>query len=279
MKIQKLIISWFRVKIKLLSFFCKKCGANVAFKIFCTPYYNLLYKSQSIDDVEQLSFAFNGKRAVGYKWRNAGRKKILIAHGFRSSAVKFKEFAQKLAEKNFEVIAFDAPAHNSSKGKQLTAIDYKDFIAEIDSKFGPFHGFLTHSFGGLAVSMHLAEMLHNNNIKTVLIAPAANSKTIIQLFFKEMRLTDKKVQDYFYNKIETLSGHNIDWFSLRRCAPFIQGEVLWIHDVNDKITPVMDALELEKMPLKNFNFIFTKELGHRRIYRDKDVVDAVINFF
>lgn len=278
MKVQKFIISWFRFKVRLLAIISQRWAGNVAFKIFCTPYYNLLYKRQTIPNIEQLVYHYNGIKTTGYRWGGGGNRKILIAHGFRSSAIKFEYFANKLAAKGYEVIAFDAPAHNMSDGKQLTAIDYKDFVFSLNKHFGPFEGYLTHSFGGLAVCMNLAEMPSNKNIKTILIAPAANSKTIIELFFKRMDIINKKVQRYFYDNIKRLSGKDIEWFSVNRCLPDIKGDVLWIHDVDDKVTPVVDAQDAQKMNYPNLLFFITKGLGHRRIYRDEKVVDAVMRF-
>ncbi|MFT4095012.1 MAG: alpha/beta hydrolase [Niabella sp.] len=278
MKIQKLLVGYFRLKIRLLSIVSSKKAGDEAFRIFCTPYTRMRYNPIYLKNAEPLIFYFEGMKCSGYHWNKGGNRKILIAHGFRSAAVNFEHFVPKLVNKGYEVIAFDAPAHGLSNGKMLTAVSYKNFIAAVNKKYGPFDSYLAHSFGGLAVSMILAEIQANENIRTVLVAPAANAATLIESFFKEMQITRKPVRDHFYANIKRLSGHDIDWFSLLRCAPYIKGPVLWIHDQHDKITPVDDAKNLQATSPSNFRFIFTEDLGHRRIYRDAGVLTAIINF-
>ncbi|WP_346238945.1 alpha/beta hydrolase [Niabella insulamsoli] len=278
MKIQNFVVSYFRNKIRLLTLFSKKRAAAEAFHVFCTPYFRMVYEAREIENAEPLSFQFEGQAAVGYRWNKGADKKLLIAHGFRSASANFKHLANALAAKGYEVIAFDAPAHGKSGGKQLTAITYKMFIEAICRHFGDFDASLCHSFGGLAVSMNLAEDSGTTNSKTVLIAPAANSRQLIEAFFREMRITDLMVQQYFFAKIQQLSGRDVDWFSLERCAPQMGGQVFWVHDHDDKVTPIADAMRVKNMELPHFHFLFTENLGHRRIYRDPNVINAVVDF-
>ena len=226
----------------------------------------------------RLSLNFEGLDITGHQWNKGGNKKLLIAHGFRSASANFKHFAEKLSAKGYEVLAFDAPAHGLSGGKTISALVYKSFVHAINEHFGPFDAYLAHSFGGLAVSLHLEEIPDNARIKVVLIAPAANTQQLCEDFFREMRIKDPLVQQHFYDKIRHLSNKDVEWFSLNRAAGGIKGEVLWVHDTGDKVTPVDDALQLQQKHLPNFHFLFTSNLGHRRIYRDENVVSAIIDF-
>nr|WP_262915244.1 alpha/beta hydrolase [Niabella ginsengisoli] len=261
-----------------MALYSKNKAGNEAFKIFCTPHFRMVYEGSQIENAEHISLEFQGLNTIGYRWNKGGSKKALIVHGFRSSSINFQHFATKLAAKGYEVMAFDAPAHGLSEGKMLNAVDYKNYIAAVNQQFGPFDAYLCHSFGGLAVSMNLAEMADNKKIRTALIAPAANSKQLIESFFKEMHIANKKVQEHFYATINKLSGKDIEWFSIKRCVEDIQGDIFWIHDTNDHITPINDALEIQKMKQPNFRFMFTNGLGHRRIYRDSEVISAIVDF-
>ena len=58
----------------------------------------------------------------------------------------------------------------------------------------------------------------------------------------------------------------------------IKASVLWIHDENDDITPLDDALKVKEDNHPNVEFMITKGLGHRKIYRDNTVVDAIVKF-
>jgi pimeloyl-ACP methyl ester carboxylesterase len=278
MKIQDLFIRYFRARLKLLALFSKKQAGHKAFQIFCTPHFSTVYDVKQMRHATNLSFDFNNLTITGHQWNKGGSKKLLMVHGFRSASANFKHFTEKLSAKGYEVLAFDAPAHGLSKGKTLNALVYKNFVHAVNEHFGPFDAYLAHSFGGLAVSLHLEEIPDNTRIKTVLIAPAANTQQLCEDFLREMRIKDPLVQQHFYDKIRHLSNKNIEWFSINRAANRIKGEVLWVHDTGDKVTPVDDALQLQQKHLPNFHFLFTSSLGHRRIYRDENVVSAIINF-
>ena len=278
MKVQDILITYFRSQLRLLSYYSKKRAGNKAFEIFCTPFLRVKYTEEQIKNATPLQFHFNNFTIKGFQWNQGASKKILIVHGFRSSLFKFQHYVPLLMGKGYEVMAFDAPAHGLSGGKMLTALDYKNFIQTINEKFGPFDSYLSHSFGGLAVSTYLAELNNNALIKNIMIAPAANSKTLIESFFKELHINDEAVKKFFYENIYQLSNQTIDWFSIKRCVPRLTGPTFWVHDYFDKITPVDDALQIAQQKPQNFQFLFTENLGHRRIYKDETVIDAVIQF-
>jgi pimeloyl-ACP methyl ester carboxylesterase len=58
----------------------------------------------------------------------------------------------------------------------------------------------------------------------------------------------------------------------------ISASVLWIHDEEDDITPLADALQVKKEHFPNIRFIITKGLGHKKIYRDITVKKEIVDF-
>lgn len=276
---QKLAINFLRSQIALLSLISKKKAAAKAFEIFCTTNGKRNYKpTELFAAAGQLQFTFDNLKIKGYRW-NVGRpKKILILHGFSSHALNFEHFVKKFIEKNYEVLIFDAPAHGLSEGKTTTGFQYKKLIQEIISKFGPVTYFLAHSFGCLATAMAIAELPDNKHVKMVFVAPAANTLSLSKMFFRQMKIKDEKLQQLFLQKIETIGGKDISWFSIKRCLKTISSELLWIHDLQDRVTPADDALEIEQLNHPNIKFIFTQGLGHRKIYRNEKIVKNVVDF-
>jgi pimeloyl-ACP methyl ester carboxylesterase len=59
----------------------------------------------------------------------------------------------------------------------------------------------------------------------------------------------------------------------------IHSQVLWIHDQDDKVTPLKDIQPLIENKADNLEFVITKGLGHSRIYRDEEVIKKVVGFF
>ena len=75
-----------------------------------------------------------------------------------------------------------------------------------------------------------------------------------------------------------MSGHTVNWFSISRALKKIKAKILWLHDKDDKITPLKDVLKVKEENYLNIQFVITKGLGHRRIYKDAKVGKAIVNF-
>lgn len=275
---QRLVLGYIRTKFKLLSAISKKKAAEQAFQLFCTPPSRDVKELTAIfTGAEQLSFRLDPYNIIGYRWNKGGQRRVLIIHGFESTAVNFESYIQPLIKKGYEVLAFDGPAHGRSSGKKVTALAYRDMIKYVQEHYGPVQSFMGHSFGGFALSLAMAEMVHNENYRLVFIAPASQTSTAIDNFFALLRLDDK-VRAEFDNIVTTVGGHPISWFSISRTMKNIRAKILWIHDEEDTITPLRDALKVKGENYPNFEFVITKGLGHSRIYRDAEVRRTVVDF-
>ncbi|MBZ4191764.1 alpha/beta hydrolase [Niabella beijingensis] len=279
MKLQNFIKELLKTRIRLLALVSKEKAGNSAFRIFCTPLGKARYAITPIlRSAENLSLSFNQVPLKGYRWNNGAGKKVLIAHGFRSHTQRFEHLIPLLTAKGYEVLAFDAPAHGLSGGKQINAIDYTTLVAHLTVRYGPFDAYIGHSFGGLAVALAVSELPGNAALKMVLFAPAADTEGLAAGFLKQMEVTDPAVRLHFYNNVERLSGKTLSWFSIKRCLPHLKSAVLWIHDEEDRITPVKEAREIRDLHPSNIRFIFTQGLGHSSIYRDTAVLQQVAEF-
>ncbi|HEV8285975.1 MAG TPA: alpha/beta fold hydrolase [Chitinophagaceae bacterium] len=275
---QRLALSYVRTKFGLLSLVSKRKAAQKALELFCTPQ-SRKNKPPSVifDEAEKLKFELEGIWVHGYRWSHPKNKKVLIIHGFESSITNFDHFVQPLINKGYEVLAFDAPGHGSSGGNMITAPLFAKMIITIHENYGPIQSFITHSFGGLAISLGLENIVHDESYKVALIAPATESKTAIDQFFHLLHLNGE-VRKEFDGLIAELGKHSAEWFSIRRAIRNIKAQILWLHDEGDEQTPLSDALKVKNENLANVKFIVTKGLGHRRIYRDAKTVQDVVDF-
>ncbi len=280
MKIKKkLVLSYIRVKFKILSLVSTRKAAAKAFELFCTPLDKSEKRTPSVFMfAEPLHDTLNGKKIKGYRW-NAGKPvKVLILHGFASAADKFHRYVLPLLEKDYEVIAFDAPAHGSSEGDTLNALEYSQLVEKVIKEYGPVNRFIAHSFGGLALCLAVENIAHDADTKIVLIAPATETATAVDTAFKILQIKNKKVRTAFDEHIFKLSNRHTAWFSISRAMKNIKASVLWIHDELDDVTPLSDALKVKEQNYPNIKFIITKGLGHRKIYRDENIKKEVFNF-
>lgn len=275
---KRLAIKYVRAKFKVLSSLSKKNAAEKAFQLFCTPQHrNNKALPPVFEKAEKLHFSFEGNTVRGYRWNHPSEKKILILHGFESSVINFDRYVKPLIKKGYEVLAFDAPAHGRSSGKTINAPLYKNLIHHVNNTYGPVHNFIAHSFGGLAVSLFLEETQHDENYKLVLIAPATETKTAVDHFFRFLKL-DNGVRKEFDEVIAKTGGHPAEWYSIGRAAGNIKAQVLFLQDTQDDMTPLSDVKPVMDKNYPNFHFVISEGLGHRRIYRDNNSFKTIINF-
>jgi pimeloyl-ACP methyl ester carboxylesterase len=276
---QKLAIGYIRLKFKALVLVSKKKAAEQAFKLFCTPLTDPPTRKPTVFKyAEELQFKLNGHNIKGYRWNHKKPYKVLILHGFSSASFKFSNYVEPLIEKGYEVLAFDAPAHGGSGGKTVNALQYSDMIVHVTKKFGPVNGFIAHSFGGIALALTLEKIKHDENTKVVFIAPATETSSAIDGAFTMLQINDAAVRKEFDNVIIEKSGQHPKWFSIKRAMKNITATILWVHDEDDSITPLEDALQVKEKNFPNIEFMITQGLGHRRIYHDAAVKKKVVNF-
>lgn len=275
---QRMALSYMRTKFRLLSSISKTKAAQKAFDLFRTPKTrDTPLPPKTFDEAEKLAFELDGIAIRGYRWNHPSNKKVLIIHGFESSIVNFEHYVHPLVNKGYEVLAFDAPAHGNSGGKTISAPLFAKMIATIHESYGPVRSYIAHSFGGLALSLALEKIGHDENFKAVFIAPATETKTAIDQFFVLLQLNGT-VRKEFDKLITELGGYPAEWYSIHRAIKNIKAQILWLHDEDDLQTPLSDALKVKEENWPNVKFIITKGFGHSRIYRANKIVAEIINF-
>lgn len=275
---QRLVIKYIRTKFKILSSISKRKAAEKAFDLFCTPQFRNKKKLPRIfEQAEPVAFRFENYRIQGYRWNKDAPQKVLILHGFESSVINFDRYVKPLVTKGYCVLAFDGPAHGRSSGKKVNVLLYKNFIHRINEEFGPVKNFIAHSLGGLALSLAMEELKHDESFKIVYIAPATETTTAVDTFFRFLQLNGD-VRREFDKVIEEMGGQPPAWYSVTRAAKNIKAQVLFFQDKDDDMTPLSDVQPLIDQHYPNFKFEITEGLGHRRIYRDNKVSKAIIDF-
>ncbi|HEY4110146.1 alpha/beta hydrolase [Puia sp.] len=277
---QKLALRYTRARINILSLAAPRKAAIKAFRLFCTPQQRVTKKGSAFfEKGEPLSFRYAGHSVRGRRWLPAElpRKRVLIAHGFESASRNFDAYIAALVEKGYEVVAFDAPAHGRSGGRRILLTDYVGVLRKIEQSYGPFHSYLGHSLGGLALGLFLENTPHNRVTRLVLIAPAVETIIAVDTFARRMQLSPQLVRE-MDDYVQETSGHHFDWFSLRRALHQVHATTLYLQDDEDRITPVKDAMLVRDDAHSNVKFIFTNGLGHRKIYKDAEVMGRIVAF-
>jgi pimeloyl-ACP methyl ester carboxylesterase len=278
--LKKLALQYYRAKLGVIALFSKRKAAEIAFRMFCTPYTKRKrYVVPPIfNNAEKLSFSLTTHHINGFRWtpEKKNGNKVLICHGFDSYSYRFHEFIQPLLNEGFEVLAFDAPGHGISSGNQITMPVYQQMIIEIHKRFGPVNGIMAHSLGGLGAGLAIEKMEDHQHKRFVLISPATESTRAIEAFFKLVRVSNE-VKNEFEKLIMELGGYPSSWYSVSRIMQEISTRTLWIHDEEDSITPFDDMKHLLEKQLPHIQFEITKGLGHS-LYQDKLMAKKIIAF-
>lgn len=275
-----LLIAYYRWKIELIGLISPLHAAKEAYRLFTIPPPpKLPLPKPKLPGMEEIEFLFRHNQIRGYRWTplQPNGKKVLVAHGFRSHAVKFEHLAGALMEKGFTVMAFDAPAHGRSGGKKIEAVIYRDMILEADRHFGSFDAFIGHSLGGLALALATEMMTDANHRKVVLIAPATETTRSISDLFRIIPVR-QAIREAFFDLIKELAGVPVTHFSINRVVEKTTSDVYWIHDENDLVCPLDDLQPTLDMQPPGVKFLITKGLGHNQVYRDPGVVSHLVEF-
>ncbi|HEX6181204.1 MAG TPA: alpha/beta fold hydrolase [Chitinophagaceae bacterium] len=275
---QKIAINYIRAKLNILALVSKDKAAAKAFDLFCTPFRKARKKKPPVfDKGEKLHFKLDGIDIRGHRWNHPQERKVLIVHGFESTSYNFDRYVMPLVRKGYEVLAFDAPAHGISGGKRITLPLYVTMLQKIYELYGPIQSYMAHSFGGLVLAHFLETIPHDAETRVAFLAPATETVTAIDSFFHFLHLNDnirKEFDEIIFRKGNLRAEH----YSIKRAAKNIRAKILWIHDEEDEMTPLRDALKVKDENHDHIEFVITKGYGHRRLYRENKVVKQVIDF-
>lgn len=286
---QKLSTRYLRARLNILSAVSPRKSAVKAFRTIIRPRRRQKGKAPAIFETgEPLSFRFDGHKIRGHRWQpysdalrptKDAAKKVLIVHGFESSTKIYDHIIAALLKKGYEVVAFDAPGHGESGGKRLFVSDYARMLTQVEEMFGPFQSWLAHSLGGLALALSLEDRQTDGHSALVLIAPAPGVAPVAEAWAVRLKLPAEVMQQMDEYVTET-SGHPLSWYSLRRVMGSIPDDidVLYIQDEEDTVAPPEGARLIQNDGHPNIRFVFTEGLGHKKVYRDQEVIDRIVEF-
>jgi pimeloyl-ACP methyl ester carboxylesterase len=278
---QRVLIGYYKTKLKTIGLVSPQKAAAMAFDLFSTPRKPGIKKNipAVFHRGSPVSVDVNGTTVRGFEWKNADPKaqKVLVVHGFSSYSYKFDSYVLALKKAGFTVLAFDAPGHGLSEGRKINALIYRDTILAIEQSFGPLYAVIAHSLGGLAAALAFEQLPDAAKRKLVLIAPATETRTAIDQFFRIIPVAPKVVAA-FEAHIEQLANQPIAYFSVARVIRQLPASTLWIHDEEDPICLFDDVKPLLSEQISTLEFFVTKGLGHNKIYREPATKSKIIQF-
>lgn len=279
---QKLVMTYYKTRLRTLGMVSPRKAAELAYKIFSTPRNPSATPKEPpvFHKSEKLQLNFNGIVLQGFRWipTQSNRHKILIVHGFSSYSYKFEKYVSLLKKQGFEVVAFDAPAHGLSGGKRINSLLYRDAILAIEQAFGPFYGMMGHSLGGLSATLAFKQLTNQLARRLVIIAPATETWRSIDHFLG-LFSADEKLKQAFLEMLTELTHETIESISVSDAVKYIQSPIFWVHDKQDKICVFEDVQTMIDKKIPNIKFHVTQGLGHSFVYKEAQVSNEIVQFF
>ena len=267
----------FIFSLRVLEFFHPYLSMRLAAFFFSKPFrYKIQDREIPILSQAQISF-FNvkklGKKICCYHWKGKGPK-IMLVHGWSGRASNFYKIVQELKGLNFDVYAFDAPAHGKSQGVTTNLSEFIVCLETLLNRWGTFDIILGHSGGGFSCTYVCAR--HPEIKLLILISPFDRIMDLFKKYYEMIRL-GKKAQNMMYTYFFQKMKKDISEFSTSISAQSINSKTLIIHDENDREVGLYNSININKNLQKGKLFV-TKGLGHRRILRTDIVIDKIVSF-
>ena len=213
----------------------------------------------------------------GYRWGEAYHPKVLLVHGWSTTARSMTHFTDLLLKNNYQVISYDALRHGDSQNSFSDLASWADSVQAVMAHSGEVECIIAHSFGGAAVTV--ASKLGLNTKKLALVAPIHDISAVANDFAKRLGISEdiiKSMRDYTWNHNRTnFEKYGKNWQDI--VTSDFHVPTLIHHDKEDREIPIKHS-ELLCEKWKWVELKTTQGLGHRKILDDDAVAQNILAF-
>ncbi|WP_116770462.1 alpha/beta fold hydrolase [Maribacter litoralis] len=272
--LQKLIPKLYGLYFNILVWFSSKKAAYKAFIVFATVRKGRVLPNQKeYLDTAKLEVVTVGEHKIQvYNW--AGSKEtVLLVHGWESNTWRWHKLIEKLQKEDYNIIAFDAPAHGYSTGKILHAPLYAKQVQAMLLKYKPTIA-IGHSMGGMTILYN--EYKNPNNILEKMVTIGSPSEFHeIMAHYKSLLGLNNKVISALNQFIQEKFNFTTEEFSSAKFVEHNNKKGLLFHDKFDKIAPYHASVDVHKH-WKGSELVSTEGFGHS-MHQD-EVNNKIISF-
>ena len=260
--------------LNVLSFISLKWSTSIALQLFSKPRKGQITKVQSefLDTAIKQTFKYKNDQIATYHWQGKNQT-ILLIHGWESNAGRWTDLILCLQEKNFNIIALDAPAHGNSGSNTFNVPLYGEFIKTVTDHFKP-NIMVAHSLGGMSTAFSISKYQIENIQKLVLIGVPSEYVDVLSRY-KNMMSYNTRIISNLNQLITERFGLTPKTLSTVNNLENVNSKGLVIHDEYDDVIPYNDALLIQNS-FKNSQLITTKGLGHS--LKDTTVSSKILEF-
>lgn len=207
-------------------------------------------------------------------------RRLVFVHGWESRGSSFSEWIEPLVSLGFQVALWDVPAHGDSPGKRINMVAASRALQSDLTEWNKvepasLYALIGHSFGGCTCLFSQTTGTLRPE-KTVTVGSPSNVRGVITRSADQIGFSPRG-KDLFLRRLQKTTGLQIDEGDFRLQGARVPSKLLVVHDRNDKEISFQEGLELHSS-VPHSGIHATEGLGHRRILRDGDVVQAVGEF-
>jgi pimeloyl-ACP methyl ester carboxylesterase len=205
---------------------------------------------------------------------------VYLMHGWGGRGSQFGAMVEPLVETGYRVVMFDAPAHGDSDHgpagpRRTNGLEFARALDAVFCRFGPADAVVAHSLGTIATYLALRFGWLGTE-RLVFIAPMVESESLFDQFQAALGFGRRTRRAFDHSVLEWV-GIPVAEFDARFQAAHTEPRpTLVVTDRDDRQTPYADVVDFARSidaPL-----ITTEGLGHRKVLRDPDVVQTVVEF-
>jgi len=208
-----------------------------------------------------------------YKWGEG--PVVLFVHGWSGRGSQVAAFIEPLNRAGYQVISVDARGHGESPGDRTNILECAAVLKAMNKTYGPVYAAITHSFGGMVLAYALKQGMQVERV--VCISAPANIEFLVDVFAQTLNM-HSSVVDVMWRRLEQrFEGGFRDRISTVNNVKNLSVPALVIHDEDDVGVPWQQGRMItDAWP--GAQFLKTKGLGHGRILRDVETIQAAVEF-
>ena len=210
-----------------------------------------------------------------YRWGKCD-KRVLLIHGWSGRGPQLGGFVEPLMKQGYEVVAFDAPGHGRTPGNTSSIFRITDALLKVVDHIGPVDAVITHSFGAMVLAYAIRQKGFDIK-KAVCLSSPTTPDYLVDRFCDVMQV-NRKVNIAFRGFVKKRFGDDVfDRLSADKNMHQSRIPALIIHDKDDHDVPYTLSQQLaDAWP--GAEILLTNGLGHRRILRNKKLLETVAEF-
>ncbi|MBS0663383.1 MAG: alpha/beta hydrolase [Verrucomicrobia bacterium] len=211
---------------------------------------------------------------AAWTWGDAGRPLVVLVHGWEGRGSQLGALAAPLAAAGLCVLAFDAPAHGDSPGREASVPQIARILAGLTAAWGPVRAIVGHSMGAAAAGVATDMGLRVERM--VFLAPPLWQRGRLAYIADRMQLP-AAAQPAFFAAVERRTDWPLERSDLRVVARAAPCPLLVFHDPGDADTEFVGSEELVRL-WAGARLVPCPGRGHNRILTTPAVIEETVRF-